>query len=174
MDATPAELASDARRIKDIIVSAFDGVPPPYAATVCNDYEHFSEVERLISHFPIDHWRDVPVDAMEDNRSGLGVMRPEAFRFFLPAYLCRALDAFESSEVVPPLVMILWPSGGRGRADFLQLISALDDAQRCAVGAFLEFFAGVDVFGRSLAWQASHSFTNFWAKERKGSGTHSP
>ena len=52
------------------------------------------------------HWRDVSVDfLMPRYKSSLGLFEPEAYRFYLPAYLIASLLHYDSVDVMPTEVI---------------------------------------------------------------------
>lgn len=134
------------RAMKAAVASAFKGVRYPgdeaLLATDCLDDGHVEDFRCGLSN---TDWRDVSPETIDRNHDGLLAFSPSAFRFFLPAYLSHALDAFydDSSCVLPSLLYTLNPQIEPScRAHRLRLeISLLTQRQRRVVREFLEFVA---------------------------------
>ncbi len=88
-------------------------------------------------------WLDVPDEIIDYNNASLCFFSPEAYRFYLPAYLIWALRIFDSSDswTVDSTIYSLTPGEGDLRQFSLSKYALLDAAQRRAVLAFLEYLA---------------------------------
>jgi hypothetical protein len=47
------------------------------------------------------HWTELTLETLVEQKSALGFMTPEAFRFYLPAYMSIVLQEFEETDVLP-------------------------------------------------------------------------
>jgi hypothetical protein len=78
------------------IEEAFATVPYPGDDWICHgDTEvarlHGSEAASIAAVFRGRHWREMPLDALSGYSSALTFLTPEAYRFYLPAYLLAVL-----------------------------------------------------------------------------------
>ena len=104
-------------------------------------HDLLGEEAELEAAFKGRHWRDLGLPDLQNTEpSGL---TPQAFRFYLPAYLLTVLNAYWESDVLPECtVWMLDPdmcAGGTHEKWFAEVIGLLDGEQRAAVRAFLEF-----------------------------------
>ncbi|MGB7520529.1 MAG: DUF6714 family protein, partial [Spirulinaceae cyanobacterium] len=51
------------------------------------------------------HWKDVPSETIIYQNSALTFFSVEAFRFYLPAYLCVAIEHYYPSDVIPDYIV---------------------------------------------------------------------
>lgn len=87
------------------------------------------------------HWRDVPDDIIERNNASLRFFSPEAFRFYLPAFLTWVLRNFAATDsfTVDSTIYSLDP-GDDDLGDFAKSkYSLLDHRQRTAVANLLNY-----------------------------------
>jgi hypothetical protein len=63
------------------------------------------ESSRLRARFKGKHWTTVPLSTLIKDRSGLPLMTPEAFRFFLPAYMHASVVYPDAVDVIPENVV---------------------------------------------------------------------
>ena len=111
-------------------------------------------------------WRALAKDALVQNRDSLLLFRPEAYRFYLPAYLTAALkhwndfDTFKSSIVVS-----LTPPNPQDGLDefFSSRVSEFTPEQKAAILAFLKLYT--DTRPTTLAYDKSAwKALRFWER----------
>ncbi len=78
--------------LKQKIVSAFGDVLYPKGDIVSHECDECCEVGRIFANLD---WKTIEPQFLENNYDKLPVFSPEAFHFFLPAYLIYSLEHFE-------------------------------------------------------------------------------
>ena len=88
-------------------------------------------------------WLNIPGEVIDRNNASLCFFSPEAYRFYLPAYLIWALRNFDSSDsfTVDSTIYSLTPGEGDLRRFSLSKFALLDVDQRRAVLDFLKYLA---------------------------------
>jgi hypothetical protein len=86
-------------------------------------------------------WRDVPSKIIDTNNASLCFFSPQAFQYYLPAYLIWVLWNYRTSGsfTVDSTIYSLNPESGDTRRFVLSKFSLLAKPQRMAITAFLEF-----------------------------------
>jgi|ERR1700710_549898 len=114
-------------------------------------------------------WRDVPVEDLDECDAALSHLSPEGWKFYLPAYLRRALDLIHKP------IWETWLPGGVLHqlslsakypdlaADSARRFQTLDEAQVEAVADVLRFIEEVVSPGSSLHRDAQSALERFWA-----------
>lgn len=93
----------------------------------------------------LTNWKAIPAEVLTRNNGSLAFFSPEAFRFYLPAYMLHALDHFAEGEAeVDNTIYCLEPPAGDLLDYWRSRVEALDRAQREAVVAFLEAVSALD------------------------------
>lgn len=108
-------------------------------------------------------WLSVPDEIIDRNNASLCFFSPEAYRFYLPAYLLWVLRTLDSSDsfTVDSTIYRLAPGTGDLRQFSLSKYAILDAAQRKVVVDFLEYLAE---HGRGKVDQeALHKAMNYWS-----------
>ena len=108
-----------AGRLARAIAAAFADVPRP-------GDEHIGrwrapEME-MVEELRARHWRDVPADVARYHFDGLRSLTPEAFHFYLPAFLIASLDDPDPEWSADPRARRVLRPTGRGRARRLGLV----------------------------------------------------
>jgi len=130
------------QRIRD----AFRDVPYPGDGNIMYDGP---DPELVQMTFEGRHWKELSNEDLVIQSSSICVMTPEAFHFYLPAFLLASLGPPEVADFVLTAIeyMLLEPAPkGSWLFEDAQL---LDREQRAAIREFLEFFRDLegDSFG---------------------------
>ena len=97
----------ETERLKAKVAAAFAHVPRPPAGEVATC--GCDECAGVAESFAGLDWRDVGAEVLEENYDKLPLFSPAAFRHFLPAYLLRSLERFESEGVCEYTLYALTP-----------------------------------------------------------------
>lgn len=156
--------------VLDAIDAAFGTAPYPGDDRIAGRFPSCpDEYAYVATYFKGKHWREITLKGLREEYPGppdacLSFMSSEAFRFYLPAYMWIAVEAYEAADVVaeaavfaltPPrederLFKIAEQAGGPGPNPFspeqvrkrhswwLERVSGLTGAQRRAVIVFLQ------------------------------------
>ena len=98
------------------------------------------DAEEVRRDFGKVHWRDLSEEVLMHHRASLVFLTPEAFRFYLPAYLRASLlakDRTVRTEVRTYTLSALAPLKGRDPGRFERRVSLLESAERDAIRGFV-------------------------------------
>lgn len=105
-----------------------------------------AEGQHVLESFRGRDWRSLSLQELRHHAESIFLLAPEAFRYYLPAYLSAAAAHLEEADVIPEdLIFALTPPGDeQDPVERLKatLIASLDGRQRKAVASFLRFMAG--------------------------------
>src|SRR5207253_1099641 len=146
--------------LAEAIATAFAPVPPPGRPIAEGIGPMPEDVERALGGKSPD---EVTARDARDVRVDLGYLTPAAFVYYLPALLRIALAGGEQADGVgESLFGMLTPPEDPGlRGSFDERVAPLDEAQRDAVGRWVEWYseAQSDLPGRERAlafWRAAN------------------
>jgi hypothetical protein len=88
------------------IEAAFDPLNYPGDGNIVydNSGDHL-ECNEIRALFAGRHWREMPLETVLHHPEALSAFTPEAFRFFLPAFLLAALFHFDEADVLPESIV---------------------------------------------------------------------
>lgn len=167
----------EVRDLKRLVEAAFLGVQRDEACTLHQAQLADQSLSRAITQEewdatalldPETDWRDVPPQALEECDAALSHASPRAWHFYLPAYMMRALDLFDSPtyESMGSLVFHLTYSDKNNLGAYcLDRFHQLSQAQAWAVRAFLEFVRDYSVGESSYAEEAKLALRKYWGLE---------
>jgi hypothetical protein len=116
-------------------------------------------------------WRDVPDADLDKCDAALSHATPKCWRFYLPAYMRRAMRLLDASilETWFPgsVVSHLSYSSKSLKAYTLERFEMLDIAQQDAVKTFLEYVRDYPASGTSYRREADLAIRKYWGLERK-------
>ena len=129
------------------IESGFAEVPQPDSGhVVAASSAESLEGQGIQRDFGGRDWRSLGVEELRRHSSSLFLLTPEAFRYYLPAFMKVSISDPEKADVIPEtLVFALDP--GKGSAGKTKLLEALGPAQKAAVAAFLGWLEADDPRG---------------------------
>lgn len=128
--------------MKAALLAAFAAVPYPGDERIVVDQEAFDpECAEIVRAFTGMRWQDVSVETVRRFKDALPLFTPEAFGFYLPAYMVACIDAPHEVDVAldsvlfrltPPLPASGW------RWDFFQArVQGFKALQVDAIRSFL-------------------------------------
>lgn len=88
------------------------------------------------------HWSEVPFETLLYHNDALHFFSPEAFRFYLPAYLLAVLERYEDADILPEmLVGVLTAPDPQDPvySSFRRKFDGFSAARKAAITAFLEY-----------------------------------
>jgi hypothetical protein len=101
------------------------------------------ESSNLRDRFKGKHWSTLSFKTLMDERSGLPLLTPEAFRFFIPAYLHVSVVRPDEVDVIPEnLVSDLTPplQEGESAERFRTVVSGFTPEQMQVIRAFMRYW----------------------------------
>lgn len=136
----------EAARLKEEIQEAFADVPYPGDDQLVTHTDYF-ERDAIKTFFKGKDWRDINIEWLsheypQDPSACLGFMTPQAFRYYLPAYLLVSIDNLPESDVTPETTV--WAltapeTPGPDMDRFVARMDGLTKRQAQAIKSFLEF-----------------------------------
>ncbi|MHB1037231.1 MAG: DUF6714 family protein [Pirellulales bacterium] len=129
------------KQLTDAVRRAFWDVSyPGDDILLADDCYDLHELERLQFREWNSHWANVPDNVIEQHANSLPFLSPEAYRFYLPAFIIYTLEKPESSAPVLPFVVYDLMDTAEGRRDcYERRIALLSPEQKCAVLDFLQY-----------------------------------
>ncbi|PYQ65480.1 MAG: hypothetical protein DMF53_05465 [Acidobacteria bacterium] len=122
--------------------AAFGDLPVPDDEHLVPDSSGYDlERNQVQAKFRGRHWRSLSPADLAGEADSLALFTPEAFRFFLPAYVRASVLDYERADLIPMVVVwALARPGDPGLLSYFQSrIGALDLPQRKALKEFLSF-----------------------------------
>lgn len=131
-------MAHSAEEVKTKIANAFAEAPYPGDGNLVSG--HDPECREIARAFAGKRWSEVGAEMVGAYSQALPLFTPEAFRYYLGAYMMAAIDASEEAakdfvvfNLIPPRRTTGW------RADFFRTRAGqFNVAERQAIGSFLE------------------------------------
>ncbi len=93
----------DIQNLRAKIIDAFSSTPHPGKRNITG--HECEECYELRDTFSPLKWDAVPPEIIDDNFGQLSLFTPEAYRYFLPAYLLRCLDNFDPDNRICEFVI---------------------------------------------------------------------
>ena len=126
------------------IETAFDGVGYPGDRNIIHC--GCPVCRRIIDHFRGTTWRDHDLASLQKHQLAVSLFTPEAFQFFLPAYMIRSQGAWLDTCLIPFLLtkQFLPPAAGENaakEAHYVRRSTAFSPAQRQAIVGYLREYA---------------------------------
>jgi hypothetical protein len=138
------------------IDEAFSSVPTPTSDNLVYDNSEYNlECKRIKEKFNGTHWRDLSIADLQGQSAALSFFSPDAFRFFLPAFLRVSILDYQRSDVIPDsIVSDLSPPKDESLCSYwAERISPLSDMQKQVLREFIIFLRdehGEDFFSGEL------------------------
>src|SRR5258706_231926 len=102
------------------------------------------ECNQVADAFRGRHWSDLPMSFLRSNADSIFFFTPEAYRFYLPAYLLAAIRSFREADIIPDNIVhsLTLPATERpGRQRFEARVQEFNEQQRLAIKKFLKFLS---------------------------------
>jgi hypothetical protein len=105
---------------------------------------NYDEAMKILNFFRGKRWQDITLDALIANRDHLPVFTPEAYCYYLPAYMIATISQFANVDVLsnntlysltPPEQDDAW------KEIFLSTAKEFTQIQRLAISNFLELYS---------------------------------
>lgn len=133
----PTGLEPDCETLFQLIEAAFSEAPCPADHQIT--YSGSPDQLDIDLDFRGKHWRGLDPEFIISQQSALSFFRPEAMRFFLPAFLFAALANFSDNEIDQYLVHHFVTMGDSWFQWQSQKFSCLSQSEREAVAAYLRY-----------------------------------
>jgi hypothetical protein len=144
--------------IRQRIEAAFADAQPPDERniTVCNCVE----CNEIAATFQGKHWNEIPLDLLRYNSEAMCFFTPEAYRYYLPAYMMASLQDYIAADTITEFIVygLIAPAEASRVQVYRQKMEGFTSLQRNAIESFLQFlkaqYPGHDPLGdidRALA-----------------------
>lgn len=88
--------------IRQTIETAFESVGYPGDRDIINC--GCAVCKRIIEHFRGTTWREHTLDSLQKHQLAVSLFTPDAFQYYLPAYMLQSLDAWLDTCLIPFLL----------------------------------------------------------------------
>lgn len=134
--------------VRESIKAAFANVPYPGDDRIA-DHQNCLECDDVRAHFRGATWFGHSVEELQQYRSALPLFTPEAFQYFLPAFMLVSLEAWHEADDIPFSVMCMCLPPDPNEDEDMQeygkkRIEILTHQQREAIAAYLKEWANSD------------------------------
>jgi hypothetical protein len=123
------------------IENAFADVTYPGDDKLVKSLEYYDNLKVVID-FKGKHWKEISQESLLKHRFDLSRFTPEAFRFYLPAYLIGSLQGEDRGEIIEHVIFSFIPpiAEGKEKGEFLNSLKSFDSKQISAIKAFVRAF----------------------------------
>lgn len=129
-------------RIKQTIEEAFANVSYPGDNNITRCPYNCSECRRIAAHFKGKTWEGHTAEELRGYQVALTLFTPEAFHYFLPAFMLVSMDSYEKGDVLPDAIRFHFEYAHEIQGHFPVRMTKLSAAQRKAIIDYLIFMEG--------------------------------
>ncbi len=129
-------------RLKQTIEEAFANVPYPGDDNITRCPYNCSECRRIAVYFKGKTWAGHTAEELRGYHVALTLFTPEAFHYFLPAFMLVSIDSYEKGDVLPDAIRFHFEYTHEIQGHFPVRMSKLLSAQRKAIIDYLIFMEG--------------------------------
>ena len=136
------ESSRTADQLQKLIEAAFAETNYPGDTQLVDDNSGYHlECNEVAAAFRGKHWKEVPLETLRYHSAGIFFLTPEAYRFYLPAYLLAAVLHYDQVDTLPDSVVfsLIPPSDARDVEAYRQRVEGFTATQRQVIRCFLEF-----------------------------------
>ena len=132
-------MAADSKTIKRAIAEAFAGVPYPGDNNITHCPYNCSECRRMAAFFKGKTSTGYTLEELREHHVALSLFTPEAFHFFLPAFMEISLNGYEKGDVIPDAIRFHFEYSHEMQGHFVVRMSKFSPAQRKTIIDYLIF-----------------------------------
>lgn len=124
------------------IKRSFDDSKPQWNSQVVEDVPGDLERQEIGKAFQKRRWSAIGIETLRYHAEALFFFTPQAYRYFLPAYLLAVLEDYEASDIISNVLIttLTPPSEDDERfVYFLARFDLLTNSQKRVITGFLEF-----------------------------------
>ena len=125
--------------LKQTIESVFTDVPYPGDGNITRCPYHCAECLAVAKFFKGRSWQGNTVEELREHHTALALFTPEAFHYFLPAFMLASIDGYDKFDVIPDSVRSHFEYLREHREYFAVRMSQFTLEQRKAIIGFLIF-----------------------------------
>jgi hypothetical protein len=128
--------------LKQNIEVAFANVPYPGDNNITHCPYHCAECRRVAEYFKGKQWTGYPIEELRNNNVALSLFTPEAFQYFLPAFMLASIDSYEKGDIIPDAIRFHFEYSHEAKGHFNVRMSKLSPAQRKVIIDYLVYMEG--------------------------------
>ena len=123
--------------LKQTIEEAFADVAYPGDNNITRCPYNCSECRRVADHFKGRLGTGHTLEELREYHVALSLFTPEAFHYFLPAFMLVSVDAYEKGDVIPDAIRFHFEYSQEMQGHFAVRMSKFSTAQRHAIIDYL-------------------------------------
>ena len=123
--------------LKHSIENAFASVPYPGDNNLTRCPYHCAECRRIAEFFKGKVWAGQTLEELKNYHVALSLFTPEAFHYFLPAFMLVSLDHYDKGDVIPDSIRFHFEYSQEMRSHFAVRMSKFSHEQRKAIIDYL-------------------------------------
>ena len=137
--------------LKEKIEEAFAGVPQPDDAYITRCPYNCAECARVAAFFKGKAWKELTVAELKAHHVALTLFTPEAFHYYLPAFMLTSIGAYEKGDLIPDAIRFHFEYTAEAQGHFVVRMSKFSPAQRKAI---IDYFIHMEGKGAGSAEHA--------------------
>jgi len=123
--------------LKEKIAAAFADVPPPADENITHCPYQCFECTAVAGFFKGKRWQDISMADARHYHGALNVFTPEAFQYFVPAFMGASIEAYDKHDIIPDSIRYHLEFALEHREYFHVRMSKFSGTQRRIITDFL-------------------------------------
>jgi hypothetical protein len=128
--------------LRQTIGRVFAHVPYPGDDNITRCPYDCSECGQIARFFRAKSWDQLAAEDLRRHHTALALFTPEAFQYFLPAFMLASLSSFENGDVLPDAIRFYFEYSNEIKGHFPVRISGFSPPQREAIIGYLTYLEG--------------------------------
>ena len=125
--------------LNQTIKAAFASVPYPGDNNITRCPYHCKPCQEIADYFKGKGWEGHSVEDLRDNHTALSLFTPEAFHYFLPAFMLASIESYDNMDILPDSIRYHFEFNLDHRDYFLVRLERFSDEQRKVIIEFLRY-----------------------------------
>ncbi len=125
--------------LKQTIERAFAGTPLPHDDNITHCSYHCTECTRIAEFFKGRAASGLTLEELRAEHNALTLFTPDAFQYYLPAFMLVSLDHYEKGDVIPDAIRFHFECSHEMKSQFAVRLSRFTPEQREAIIDYLTY-----------------------------------
>jgi hypothetical protein len=125
--------------LQERIKAAFADVEYPGDNNIIHCPYHCRPCREIANYFKGKTWEGHSVQNLRDHHTALSLFTPEAFHYFLPAFMLASIESYDQVYVLPDSIRFHFEFNLEHRDHFLVRVTKFSDEQRKVIIDFLRY-----------------------------------
>ncbi len=95
--------------------------------------------QEIADYFKGKTWEGHGVEDLRDHHTALSLLTPEAFHYFLPAFMLASLESYDKTDILPDSIRFHFEFNLDHRDHFLVRLTKFSEEQRKVITEFLRY-----------------------------------